>query len=355
MKKIISILLCACLMATISIAAYADGTINNNIYDFIKADYCYLTGLSENEAKAVFDKIQTENMAAILQYVETTYTELENNDFEQNLIYIQENYEGIVEGLSEEYKEKIDSYILYIALQYYEDNYDGLSERAPKEVVVNEDDIIPVTESLIDTVDLANEPAPAFDGYVNMRVFSDPNGRIGLSGGFTYESGAHSWIVVYNNSGGDITVGRMTIANGTEIAIGTWGNQYVNNANVYHYGVWYNLEPYMAKYEGAYADNVSKNRQLTEADLATLNNYINSHDTWSATTNCSTFAAGAWNAVAGYNQLSAGIINTPKNLANSIINTTVYTDDLTMRYYYRVHYSNGSGAPIMSTRFTNTY
>lgn len=354
MKKIISILICMCLIGTIPVFALGDNTIDNNIYEAVQFDYCYLTGLSEIESDEIFEEIQSNDIFEIIQYIENTYTEIELDDFEQNLLYLQDNYTVIVENLSEENKHKLDSYILYITLQHYKESYSELAKRGPQEIVINNNNnnnIVPASESLINPEQIENEPSPAFEGIVNMRVFSDPNGTIGISG-HDFNTGAHSWIVVYNNSGGNITVGRMSIANGTQIAIGTWGNKYINDANVLHKGVWYNLEPYMAKYEGAYSDNVSKNRNLTESDLATLNNYINSHDTWSKTNNCSSFAAGAWNAVAGWNQLSAGIINTPRNLANSIINTTVYTDDLTMRYFYRVHYSNGSSAPIMSTRFT---
>ncbi|MBE6965687.1 MAG: hypothetical protein E7441_06605 [Ruminococcaceae bacterium] len=352
MKKIISILICMCLIGSLPVFALGDNADDDNIYEAVKFDYCYLTGLSEIESDEIFEEIQSSDIFEIKQYVENAYAGIEVGDFEHNLLFLQDNYEVIVENLSGESKHKLDSYILYITLQYYKDSYTELAKRGYQESIIN-NNIVPVNESLINPERIENEPAPAFEGYVTMRVFSDPNGTIGVSG-HAINTGAHSWIVVYNNSGGNITVGRMSISTGTQIAIGTWGNQYINDVNVLHKGVWYNLEPYMAKYEDAYSDNVSKSCELTESDLAALNNYINSHDTWSATNNCSSFAVGAWNTVVGWNQLSAGIINTPRNLANSIINTTVYTDDLTMRYFYRVHYSNGSSTPIMSTRFTRT-
>lgn len=357
MKKIIYIIICFLLICTTVAFASNDERSNKAIYDAVQFDYCYLTGISEENADEIFEEIMQNDVLEIVENIESRFG-LSDKSNEDIILYIQENYDNIKEELSEIDKHNLDVYILYTTINYYNEHYEDIvSKEKLKDNVSNYDcaNIVPVEDSIINSqlIDSANLNA-AQSGYINMRVFADPNGYVTGSSGLSLQSGAHAWIVVYNNSGGNITVGRMSIANGTEISIGTWGNKYNNNGSL-HKGVWYNLEPYLAKYNSVYSDNVSKSCNLTTTQLATLNNYINSHDTWSTTTNCSSFAVGAWNTVVGYNQLSAGIINTPKNLANSIINTTVYTDDLTMRYYYRVHYSNGTGTPIMSTQFTNTY
>lgn len=356
MKKIVSIIICLLLICTTVVFASNDDVINKNIYDSVQFDYCYLTGMTEKNADEIFMEITQNNVLKIVENIENRFN-LSDKSNEESILYIQENYDSIREDLSETDKHNLDVYILYTTINYYKEHYEDVAFKEKFKNNVSDDctNIVPVQDSIINSqlIDSANVNATN-GGYINMRVFADPNGYVTGSSGLSLQSGSHAWIVVYNNSGGNITVGRMSIANGTEIAIGTWGNKYNNNGSL-HKGVWYNLEPYLAKYDSAYSNNVSKNCNLTTTQLSTLNNYINSHDTWTTTTNCSTFAVGAWNAVIGYNQLSAGIINTPKNLANSIKNTTVYTENLTMRYYYRVHYSNGSGTPIMSTQFTNTY
>lgn len=49
-----------------------------------------------------------------------------------------------------------------------------------------------------------------------------------------------------------------------------------------------------------------------------LNAHIDHYDTWSYTNNCSTFAERVWNAIAD-NQEDAGVIDTPANLMESIM------------------------------------
>lgn len=347
MKRFFALLICFLFAIFNTIVGFAvnDTDISKNIYETIQFDYCYVTGLSETEADSIFEQIQSDYDLEITEYIENKYPQLDSSKLENTILYLQDNYSDFVAKLSNDDKHKLDSYLLHLSIQYYEVNYDDLMLRENNvSANLEENIVISPADSRIQT-EVAENSISRNGGYISMRIFSDPSeSRVGSSG-LSIDVGTHSWIVVYNDTGGNITVGKMSIENGTQIAIGTWGNKSE------HVGVWYNLEPYLSKYSGAYTTNVSKLYNLSSSELSTLNNYINSHNSWSTTTNCSSFAVGAWNSVAS-KKLSAGIINTPKNLANSIIGTTVYTSNQGMRYYYKVHYANSVGTPVASSVFT---
>ena len=80
-------------------------------------------------------------------------------------------------------------------------------------------------------------------------------------------------------------------------------------------------------------------RYTTSSELETLNSYINSHDSWSAFTNCSSFATGAWNTISS-TKLSAGWINTPSNLKGSIKKNS-YSINRAIGYNSNVGYYTG--------------
>lgn len=126
----------------------------------------------------------------------------------------------------------------------------------------------------------------------------------------------HSWLVVRNSSGSAILVGKKSVNNGDSVSIGTFGN--ISQ----HKGIWYNVE--LAYSVSSY---VSMTRTIeTNTQLNTLNNKINSKDSWSITNTCSTFAANVWNSVFS-DKVTVGI--TPSGLANSIKKFT-YSSNATM-------------------------
>lgn len=59
---------------------------------------------------------------------------------------------------------------------------------------------------------------------------------------------------------------------------------------------------------------------LNQSQLNALNAQItnSANDKWTYTNNCSSFASKMWNINAEY-KVSAGIVNTPTNLKNSIL------------------------------------
>lgn len=215
-----------------------------------------------------------------------------------------------------------------------------------EELVITEQAVIKANKSL--GIDLSNEITPqASAGIATLTIYADPTSSTIGSSGLSYDLGTHAFITIKNISTSNITVGKLgSIAPGKTISVGTWGNK------TEHKGLWYNLESYYVYKNNAYSKRVSYSMALSDTTLTTLNTYIKNNDYWSNTTNCSSFAAGAWNSVAiSSDKISAGIPNTPKNLANNIISkwATQYRTSLSVPYNYVVYYAQGSGTPLKST------
>ena len=186
----------------------------------------------------------------------------------------------------------------------------------------------------------------AYAGIATLTIFADPSASTIGSSGLSYDLGTHAFITVKNISTSPITVGKLgSIAPGKTVSIGTWGNKSE------HKGLWYNLESYFVYKNSAYKNRVSYSMALSDTSLSTLNTYIKNNDYWSNTTNCSSFASGAWNSVAvTSDKISAGLPNTPKNLASNIKSKwpTQYKTGYVVPYDYVVYYAQGSGTPIRS-------
>lgn len=170
----------------------------------------------------------------------------------------------------------------------------------------------------------------------------------GSSGGGSSTFGTHAFITVRNMADTAITVGRLSgIRPGKTVSVGTWGNKSE------HKGLWYNLEGYFVSKYGAYSSRVSAAYLISSAQMSTLTTFIRSNDSWSVSSNCSSFAVGAWNKVVdSYARLSAGVPNTPKNLASSIKSKfSSYSTRAKVPYDYAVYYAVGSGAPQKSKTY----
>lgn len=142
----------------------------------------------------------------------------------------------------------------------------------------------------------------------------------------------HAFLTIENLNSNTIKAGKMTAYGYEAVSLGTWGNKSEHN------GLWYNLESYFAN-KGEYDGRVSLSRYTTSSELDSLNSYINSHDSWSAFSNCSSFATGAWNTISS-TKLSAGWINTPSNLKSSIKKNS-YSTNRSIEYNSNVGYFNG--------------
>lgn len=325
-------------------ASESDKTILNEFID----DYCSVTNLTKAEANDNYEELLAIDDSDLIKFIKSTHSALNNNDVYGSILYIQDNYDKIVAELSDDEKHQIDLYLMKLALNYYLENYNPVTE-TNEEVTLNAPNVS-VEDSLISDIAIP-ESSSSGTTVAKLVLFSDPSTNVYTKELFSginveYDTGVHSWIVVRNVSNENIVVGKMTIAPSTEISVGTWGNKSE------HIGAWYNLEPYMIKYSKGYTGRVSTTCNLTASKLATLSEFIRNNDKWSLTNNCAAFAEDAWNKVAS-SSISAGIIKTPKTLGENIKKKTYKTAEGT-RYFYTVHYAQGTGTPKESTIYTRT-
>ncbi|WP_322922724.1 hypothetical protein [Paenibacillus campi] len=205
---------------------------------------------------------------------------------------------------------------------------------------------ISVTDSVYSDTVYPNAVTPDYN-VARLTIFADGGSNTtGSSGsGNITDFGVHAFVTIKNSNTSAIQVGGLTgIVPGKTVSVGTWGNKSEHN------GVWYNLEEKFIANQDAYKSRVSLTIDLSSGQLQAVNNYIKNHDDWGYTNNCSSFAVGIWNTVAA-TTLSAGTINTPKNLANSIKSKSGYISGMAVPNDYLVYYANGANAPIRSRSF----
>lgn len=129
--------------------------------------------------------------------------------------------------------------------------------------------------------------APAEGAVAVMRLYArtdETNSSMNITG--------HSFLVVENVSDTAQTVGGMTLAPGTCISMGTYGNKRE------HAGLWFGLESYLHTTEQRpFSDCISIQTSLDAAQLDTLNQNLLRADHWSSLHNCASFVIAMWNAV----------------------------------------------------------
>lgn len=166
-------------------------------------------------------------------------------------------------------------------------------------------------------------------GKIELHVFSNASGSAS-----SLNTSGHSWILIRNGTNSSITVGVKKVAAGGVVTLGTWGNLSK------HKGIWYNEEAYIYSVNSTgFSGRVSLNMNISSSQLSTINTVISNSDSWSLTSNCSTFASKVWNSVSS-TSIDAGTVNTPSNLAKSIKSKTGYKTNASM--------------PTVSTSGTNT-
>lgn len=193
--------------------------------------------------------------------------------------------------------------------------------------------------------------AAARDVVAELTIYSDisavgPVASIGIMNG-------HSFITVKNTSTSAVTVGGLQgIAPQETVSLGTWGNQKE------HEGLWYNLESYRIHQNALAYATESLTRQLSAADLKTLNGYILKHDSYDPIlNNCSTFASGAWNSVSPWeSDLFAGLLNTPTGLFYAIAQVGGAESGASVNIPWTsrgVWHANDKKAPVRSLSYPN--
>lgn len=182
----------------------------------------------------------------------------------------------------------------------------------------------------------AAEPKATTVGTVT--IFASNDG-----GSSSLNTSGHAFIAFKNTSTSSITVGGLSVGAGHEITFGTWGNQ----SN--HVGIWYNLESYFVNNKSAYTNRVSLSKDVTQADVDTINSLISKNDTWSALNNCSSFATKIWNSISS-TTLSAGTPNTPTSLMSNIKSKSGYQTKRAIGNTTPIGYvSNGSFVSVTVT------
>lgn len=272
--------------------------INQEIFEYILFDYNFLTGNTNVTSQNIFDNLKENYITANeIKFIKSLNINEETN--EGIILYIQSNYDTLVNEMTIEEKEVFDKYLLEVSLQYYYNILGSDFEYNEIMTDINEaNDTNSVNESSV----------------VSMKVCSDPSNVNGsVSGtGMEISVGHHSWIQIFNHTTQTLTVGGLELPSLKGVTIGTW------HGNV-HDGIWYNLEDFY-EHEFSTTQSVLATQSLTQTQLNTLTNNLkrSSNDDWSLGNNCSSFAARMWNLFSDYD-VSAGIIPTPINLANSIV------------------------------------
>lgn len=358
-KIVVSVLLCGLFFAGFNPSLIFGEEVQQYedvIYDHILDDYLLITHLEKSEADALYNEIKENGFdETLVKKIETIlYSKIVNTEYEDNVFFIQDNYNQVIRKVSPEDKEIIDKYLLNYAIQYYAENgsaedFFEVPERysfseVNEGICIDNEDFekifVDSNEIILDEKD-CGVSTRAKDKVAAVRVFADPTQSTVGSSGLEIDLGTHAWITVSNISDKNITVGKFSIRPGKTMALGTWGNKSE------HTGLWYNLESYAIKHESAYDNRVSLRVDLSPSSLKSLNTHIVGYDRWSKANNCSSFAVSSWNKVCS-TKLSAGLINTPKNLANSIKSVDGYYEGFPVRHYYKVYYAQGFNSPVLS-------
>ena len=136
----------------------------------------------------------------------------------------------------------------------------------------------------------------------------------------------HAFLAFYNDGTVDITIGHMTVEPNSSVTISTFDDRSA------HKGIWYNIEGHNIAgidWVTAAAMTIS----LTEAELETVNDAINSHDRWELLDNCCGFSGDVWNSVAPSKYTVSGLV--PSALYTSIKSFPDYETTVSYDLYYQ--------------------
>lgn len=303
MKKFLCVFLLIVIFTMSTVFASSTSITNDNcddeVFKAILFEYKALTGNDDETCQKYYELLNSENESNInLSINSMTKEELQNK-----ILTIQDNYDKIINDSN---KEKIDKYILQLALKYY--NYSDNKELLLSRYNLNE------KINKLKTLDKGDANVNSnYDSVAVLYVCSDPSSEYGSSStGLQSAFGHHSWLVITNVTSSPIYVGGLSIPAGETYSFGTW------HGNL-HNGVYYNTEGFYYDEFGSTSKYYGRTIDQYELNLITYAVSSPEYDKWYATYNCSSFAQDIWNISAPSNkQVSAGLVNNPKTLANSI-------------------------------------
>lgn len=127
---IISLLLVSiCLVASVDFKNdHGQGQKDEVIYNTIQFDYCVVTGLTDQEADNVFDKLNEYDQSTTKLVEETLPDCNSTNDLEGTILYLQSNYESAKKVMAG-HEEELNAYLLLNSIEYYKDHYDYIEQR----------------------------------------------------------------------------------------------------------------------------------------------------------------------------------------------------------------------------------
>lgn len=234
-------------------------------------EYEKQTGLSSTDVQHLLDEIKNKGLS---QDEITSVEELipPSNNYLENVLYVQDNYDQIISKLSAGQKKTLDKYFLYYALRYYDKNPVDIQHSMG---TISNGYIVPESiSSLIYGFDDTSVNDLMRSSYVaELQVFSDGTENIqNGSSGLSLDTVVHSFISVKNISNSNIVVGKLQVATRKTMVLGTWGNKDE------HKGLWYNLEPKFIRDKGDYDNKVSLKANLISDYMNSLKRFITVND-----------------------------------------------------------------------------
>jgi len=170
------------------------------------------------------------------------------------------------------------------------------------------------------------------DGVATLTIFSyngSGESRFGI------KNLGHSFLCLTNTTENTITLAGKELAPNEELYFGAWSLSV-------HFGIWYNVESNYIEFYNKYNGRVSVDKQINNAELEKISDFILENDTWSPLNNCSKFAIRLWNKIAKDSEkLTLNFINTPANLIEELKTFENYKVNKPLSHYEDCGYFSG--------------
>lgn len=123
----------------------------------------------------------------------------------------------------------------------------------------------------------------------------------------------HAWVSIDNRSGHSVYLRDYEIQNGEILTFSAWA---VSGRP----GVYFNLESRFAEAFGRYVGRQSLGVSIEEAQLKTIERYLDRNDRWTPLKNCSRWSLELWNEVVEdeYDLKTQTLVYTPKRLQKAL-------------------------------------
>ena len=153
---------------------------------------------------------------------------------------------------------------------------------------------------------------------------------------FLIKSFGHSFIAIKNLGDNEIYIKDYKIEKDDELTFGAWG---IDD----HFGIWYDLEAQYQQKAKRYKGIVSVSSYINSSKLDKVNEFIETHDTWTFNHNCTYLAISIWNMCVEENEtFKLKNLNSPSRLHKLIKKFDCYEKNRMMiMHEYAFTYING--------------